>query len=155
MKFALLYVYDPTTTSPTEGEIADWLALDEKLKSEGTSIGGEGFHSRDEAQVVRVRDGASRIETEPTAPAAHTVAGFYIVDAPSIEAATEIAHREVRLRRGPPHRGLRGLDRLTRARPTLPQPAPPATRRQGGPSACRLRHPSSVVSGGSAGWARR
>ncbi|OLT12912.1 hypothetical protein BJF78_23155 [Pseudonocardia sp. CNS-139] len=93
MKFALLYVYDPTETSPTEGEIADWVALDDQLKADGVVVLGEGFHSRDEARVVRVRDGATAVATEPTAPAAHTVAGFYVLDVPSVEAATEIAAR--------------------------------------------------------------
>ena len=93
MKFALLYVYDPTTTSPTEGEIADWVALDEQLKADGVVVHGEGFHSRDEAQVVRVREGATTVDDKPAAPAAHTVAGFYLVEAPSIEAAAQIAAR--------------------------------------------------------------
>lgn len=94
MKFALLYVYDPTAASPGESEIADWLALDDQLKSEGVDVVlAEGFHSRDEAQIVRVRDGATTVETEPTAPAPHTVAGFYVIDVASIETAAEIAAR--------------------------------------------------------------
>jgi hypothetical protein len=93
MKFTLLYVYDPTTTSPSEGEIADWLALDAEYREKGILVHAEGFYHRDEGKVVRVRDGATAVEDQPTTPAGNTVAGFIVVEAPHIEAATALAAR--------------------------------------------------------------
>ncbi len=91
MKFALVFAYDPTVTSPTEAEFADWMALDEEWRTAGITVHDAGFHSRDEARVVRVRDGATVVEKEPAAPAAYTVAGYWTVEAADIEAAADLA----------------------------------------------------------------
>jgi hypothetical protein len=93
MKFALVYAYDPTATTPSDGEVADWTALDEQLRAAGAVVHEAGFHPRDEGRVVRVRDGATEVAKEPAAPAANTVAGYYVVEAADIEAATELAAR--------------------------------------------------------------
>jgi len=93
MKFTLLYAYDPTTASPSEGEIADWLALDADWREAGILVHAEGFYHRDEGKAVRVRDGATAVRDEPATPAEATVAGFVVVEAPDIEAATVMAAR--------------------------------------------------------------
>lgn len=91
MQFALVYSYDPTKTSPTEAEFEDWMKFDAAVRADGVFVHEAGFHSRDEAKVVSVTDGATEVTDGPAAPAAYTVAGYYVVDVGSIDKAAEIA----------------------------------------------------------------
>jgi hypothetical protein len=91
VKFALVYAYDPTTTSPSEDEVPAWIALDEEFRAAGVAVHEAGFYPADQGRTVRVRDGGTIVEKEPAAPAANTVAGYYVVDVADIEAATALA----------------------------------------------------------------
>ena len=91
MKFALVYSYDPTTASPSEGEVPAWIALDEEFRAAGVTVHEAGFHPVDQARTVRVRDGRTSVEKGSATPAPYTVAGYYVVDVADIEAATELA----------------------------------------------------------------
>ncbi len=93
MQFALIYHYDPTTTGPSEDEVQAWIDLDAALRAEGRSVHEAGFHSRDEARTVVVRDGRTEVTKAATTPAAHTVAGYYVVTAADVEEAAELAAR--------------------------------------------------------------
>ena len=93
MKFALVYAYDPTTVTPSEDEVPAWIALDQELRSTGSAVHEAGFHPADSGRTVRVRNGGTVVEKEPAAPAANTVAGYYVVEADDINAAVDIAAR--------------------------------------------------------------
>jgi hypothetical protein len=55
VKFALLYYYDPATDSPSEGEVAEWLDLDAKVKDAGVYVYEAGFHPATTAKAVSRR----------------------------------------------------------------------------------------------------
>ncbi len=61
MKFALLSFHDPAQSGPAEGEVSDWLALDE-IKEAGAHVYGAGFHPESTARTVSVRDGQASTE---------------------------------------------------------------------------------------------
>jgi len=63
------------------------------LIGDGTLKGGAPLHPVTEARRVRSRGGQQRILDGPFAEAKEVIAGYFIIDAPSLEAATAIASR--------------------------------------------------------------
>jgi hypothetical protein len=86
MQFALLYYYDPAVAGPTKEELLDWLAFDGAVRKAGAFVHEAGFHSVSRARTVRVRDGEPASE-QGGATGAPVLAGYYVVDVDSIEAA--------------------------------------------------------------------
>jgi hypothetical protein len=63
------------------------------LVSDGTLKGGSPLQPVTEAKQVRIRNGQQRILDGPFAEAKEVIAGYFIVEASSVEAATAIAAR--------------------------------------------------------------
>ena len=63
------------------------------LVGDGTLKGGAPLHTVTEAMRVRTRDGRQRILDGPFAEAKEVIAGYFVIEAPGIEAATAIAAR--------------------------------------------------------------
>lgn len=91
MQYALVYSYDPSTATPADDEVQDWIALDAELAEAGTTIHEAGFHPIEEARVVTVRDGET-VETDATTSGT-TIAGCYVVDVPDLATAVRLASR--------------------------------------------------------------
>ena len=96
MEFMLVLYEDPELIASEEqrkeavqrtGEFAMSLIGDGALK------GGAPLHPVTEAKRVRTRGGQQRILDGPFAEAKEVIAGYFIIDAPSLEAATAIASR--------------------------------------------------------------
>jgi hypothetical protein len=93
MKFALLYYYDPTQTSPGQGEVADWMAFDQKVKDDGAFVYEAGFYSGDTAQHVSVRTGNPVSSSGAFVSDGNVLAGLYVIDVADASAAVEWAQR--------------------------------------------------------------
>jgi len=63
------------------------------LVGDGTLKGGAPLHPVTEAKRVRTRDGQQRILDGPFAEAKEVIAGYFVIEAPGIDAATAIAAR--------------------------------------------------------------
>jgi hypothetical protein len=63
------------------------------LRSNGVLMAAEPLHPVDTATTVRVRGGKVAITDGPFAETKEQLAGFYLVDAPDLNAAIEIAAR--------------------------------------------------------------
>jgi hypothetical protein len=63
------------------------------LVGDGTLKGGAPLHPVTEAKRVRTRDGEQRILDGPFAEAKEVIAGYFVIEAPGIDAATAIATR--------------------------------------------------------------
>ena len=63
------------------------------LVDDGTLKGGAPLRPVAEAKRVRTRNGQQRILDGPFAEAKEVIAGYFVIDAPSVEAATAIAAR--------------------------------------------------------------
>jgi hypothetical protein len=96
MEFMLVLYEDPELIATEEqrteavqrtGEYAMALVGDEVLK------GGSPLHPVTEAKRVRTRGGQQRILDGPIAEAKEVIAGYFIIEASSAEAATAIASR--------------------------------------------------------------
>jgi len=96
MEFMLVLYEDPELIASDEqrkeavqrtGEYAMSLIGDGALK------GGAPLHPVTEAKRVRTRGGQQRILDGPFAEAKEVIAGYFIIDAPSLDAATAIASR--------------------------------------------------------------
>ena len=93
MQYALIYYYDPERTSPTEGEVAEWIAFDKDVKAEGVFIYEAGLQSHQTASIVQTRDGTCTVEPGPVAGTGEVIAGFYILDVSSPDEAANWARR--------------------------------------------------------------
>ena len=96
MEFMLVLYEDPELIATEEqrketaqrvGEYAMGLVGDGALK------GGAPLHPVTEAKKVRTRDGQQRILDGPFAEAKEVIAGYFVIEAPSVDAATAIAAR--------------------------------------------------------------
>lgn len=63
------------------------------LLSDGTLKGGAPLRPAAEAKRIRSRDGSQRILDGPFAEAKEVIAGYFVIEAPSVEAATAIGAR--------------------------------------------------------------
>jgi hypothetical protein len=61
--------------------------LNEKLKAEGAWVFGGGLHPSDTATVVRVDDGEVITTDGPFVEAKEHIGGFWIIEAPDLDAA--------------------------------------------------------------------
>lgn len=96
MEFMLVLYEDPELIATDEqrkdavqrtGEYAMGLVGD------GTLKGGAPLHPATEAKLVRTRGGQQRILDGPFAEAKEVIAGYFIIEAPSVDDATAIAAR--------------------------------------------------------------
>ncbi|MEQ8674611.1 MAG: YciI family protein [Aggregatilineales bacterium] len=93
MKFALLYYYDPTQTSPSEGEVADWMTFDQSVKDAGAFVYEAGFYSDDNAQRVSIREGNTVSENGALVSDGNVQAGLYVIDVSDAATAMKWAER--------------------------------------------------------------
>lgn len=96
MKYACL-IYDdgvPTLDEAEQKQIhADYMALYQDGPKNGSIVVGEGLDRTDTATTVRVRDGKRSTTDGPFAETKEVLAGFFIVDVPTIDEALEFAAR--------------------------------------------------------------
>jgi hypothetical protein len=63
------------------------------LLSDGTLKAGAPLHPIAEAKRIRSRDGERRILDGPFAESKEVIAGYFVVEAPSLDVAVEVASR--------------------------------------------------------------
>ena len=96
MQFMLVLYEDPELIATEEQRQEAVQRVGEyamRLVGDGTLKGGSPLHPVTEAKKVRTREGQQRILDGPFAEAKEVMAGYFIVEAPSVEAATAIAAR--------------------------------------------------------------
>jgi hypothetical protein len=96
MEFMLILAEDPELVATDEqrqqavqrvGEYAMGLVGDGVLK------GGSPLHPVTEAKKVRTRDGSERVLDGPFAESKEVIAGYFIIEAPDMDAAVAVAAR--------------------------------------------------------------
>jgi hypothetical protein len=94
MKFALIYSYDPTETSPTHGEVSDWLDFEKAVKEAGAHVYEAGLQSSRRARTISRRGDQLATADGPVRGAdGDVVAGFWVVDVDDVDAAADWAQR--------------------------------------------------------------
>ena len=72
---------------------SDCMKVGQAMKEAGQYLAAESLQPLRTAKTVRVRDGRTLITDGPFAETKEFLAGFYLVDAESIDAAVEIASK--------------------------------------------------------------
>ncbi len=93
----LLSIYQPDGGPPPpevmEPVVRKLHALNQDLKAAGAWVFSRGLHSASTATVVRARDGDVIITDGPYVEGKEHVGGFWIIDAPDLDAALGWARR--------------------------------------------------------------
>jgi len=87
----MLLLYNPVDDGRSPEEIAaehpQWGAYTEGLKAAGLYVGGEALEGTDTATTVRVRNGETQITDGPFAETKEYINGYYLLNAPDLDAA--------------------------------------------------------------------
>lgn len=96
----LLSVYHPETDPPPDLDIdqiyRDVDALNEELKAADAMVFGGGLHPSHTATVLQVRDGEVLVTDGPFAETKEHVGGFWVIEAPDLDAALEWGRKATR-----------------------------------------------------------
>jgi hypothetical protein len=79
---------------------AEHEAFSEGIRSKGQLLGGEALHPSTAATTVRVRNGKMTTTDGPFAETKEQLGGFYIIEAPDLNDALQIAARIPEARSG-------------------------------------------------------
>ncbi len=94
MKYALLIYSDPTVEASQE-EMAkvmeEYYKFTESINARGINLGGEALAGTDTATTVRVRDNKTLTTDGPFAETKEVLGGFYLIEAPDLDAAVAVA----------------------------------------------------------------
>ena len=100
MKQYLLSVYHPEGDTPPpevlEKVMRDVDALNEEIKAAGAWVFGGGLHPSSTATVVQVKDGEVLTTDGPFAEGKEHVGGFWVIEAPDLDAALEWGRKATR-----------------------------------------------------------
>ena len=92
MQYMLLLYSDPKgweAMPPSEQEAAmgQYIAYTKMLVDAGVMRGGEQLARPDAATTITVQDGARRVQDGPFIATKESLGGFYLIDAPDLDAA--------------------------------------------------------------------
>jgi len=93
-RYAVLIYGDETAEStPQEAEqvMAEYNAYGELLTARGANSGGEALHPTGTATTIRVTDGKTLTMDGPFIESKEALGGFYLIDAPDLDTALELA----------------------------------------------------------------
>ena len=96
MPHYLLQIYAPHDAPPSDDpgqDIERWRAFSKGLEDNGMLVTADRLYNADSATTVRVRDGETLITDGPFAETAEFLAGYYLLDCPSLDIALEQAAR--------------------------------------------------------------
>jgi hypothetical protein len=93
----MLLIYGDPSKGPQEGSpefdahMGEWFAYTEGLQKAGVHVAGEALEPPSTATTVAVRDGERVVTDGPFADTKEWLGGFYIIDAPDLDAALDHA----------------------------------------------------------------
>ena len=94
MKYALL-IYSDNSVEPSPEDMAkiteDYYKFTESIDARGINLGGKALAGVDTATTVRVRNGETLTTDGPFAETKEVLGGFYLIEAPDLDAAVGVA----------------------------------------------------------------
>ena len=97
MQYALLIYTSEPTGQPNPDEVGEMMesynAYTQSIRDDGSFVAGEALHPTATATTVRVRDGQVVTTDGPFAETKEALGGFYLIDAPDLDAAIASAAR--------------------------------------------------------------
>ena len=85
--------YGSRPQEAVEAGNAAYTAYTDALKQNGAWLGGERLRPTDTATTVRIRDGQTEVLDGPYADTKERLGGYYMIDAPDLDAAIAWAAR--------------------------------------------------------------
>jgi hypothetical protein len=97
-QYALLIYGDPSNgpaqgTPEAQAHLQEWFEYTKSLETAGALVAGEALQAPSTATTVAERNGERVVSDGPFADTKEWLAGFYIVDAPDLDAALDHAAR--------------------------------------------------------------
>jgi hypothetical protein len=103
----MLLIYDDPSSSPAadspeaQKEFQEYFAFGEQAQEKGLMVGGAPLQATDTATTVRVNGGGEAVLTDgPFADTKEWLAGYYILECPDLDTATEQAAKIPAARHG-------------------------------------------------------
>ena len=98
MQYLLMIHGDEAAMAKARGEdmqgmMAAYGAYTQALKDAGVMRGGERLHPSSTATVVRIKDGKTSVVNGPYAEAREQLGGYFVIEAPDLDAAIAWAAR--------------------------------------------------------------
>jgi hypothetical protein len=97
MRYLLLIYGNPELAPATDDAmhrmLAEYGAYNGWLEAQGMLLGGEALKDTVDATTVQVRDGNRIVTDGPFAETKEHLGGYYLIDAPDLDAAIEAAAR--------------------------------------------------------------
>ena len=98
MKYVLLIYANETamlatSKAETEQRVAAYVAYMDAMKSAGVLIGGDRLQPTTSATTVRITDGKTKVLNGPYAEKKEQLGGYFLIDAPDLDAALSWASR--------------------------------------------------------------
>ena len=97
MQYALLIYTEEPTAQPSDQEIAEVMegynAYTQSIRADGSFVAGEALQPSSTATTVRVRDGQTLTTDGPFAETKEVFGGYYVIEAPDLDAAIASAAR--------------------------------------------------------------
>jgi hypothetical protein len=90
----LIYSEEPTSPPPAErlAEVSTaYTAFTAMLRDRGAFVGGEQLQPSTTATTIQIRDGRALITDGPFAETKEALGGFYMIEAPDLDEAIELA----------------------------------------------------------------
>jgi hypothetical protein len=82
----------PAPDSPEgEAQMGQWFAVTDEMGKAGVLVAGDALHPTTTATTVRVRDGGTVLTDGPFAETKEALVGYYLIDVPDLDAASEWA----------------------------------------------------------------
>ena len=80
-------------TEKFDAYMGEWYAFSEGLKQNNTCLDSAALEPPATATVVSIRDGVRKVEDGPYPDVKEQLGGFFVIEAPDLEAATELASK--------------------------------------------------------------
>ena len=97
MQYLLLIYAEPPAVEPSQAQFAammvEYNAYSDWLKGEGQFLAGDALYPVSDATTVTVADGRRIVTDGPFAETKEHLGGYYLIDAPDLDAAIEAAAR--------------------------------------------------------------
>jgi hypothetical protein len=98
MKYVLLIYANEaamlaTSKEETDKRVAAYSAYMDAMKSAGVLVGGDRLQPTTSATTVRIADGKTKVLNGPYAETKEQLGGYFLIDAPDLDAALSWANR--------------------------------------------------------------
>jgi hypothetical protein len=83
----LLFIPEGRSNEEYAAESPKWMSYTQDLHESGAFVSGDALQGNETATLLRVRDGETQLTDGPYAEAKEYLAGYYVIEAPDLDAA--------------------------------------------------------------------